>query len=304
MEASTRIRRSTAILTLPLGIALLVGACTGDSDEAGLRVVATTTILGDVAQNIVGEDASVEVLVPLGADPHDYQASSQQVAAIRNADLVVAIGFGLEEGLSNVLESLADDGANVLEVAPLLPTIPFGGGDDRDPHVWFDPIRVADAAREIASRLAAIDPALEWEARADSYGTALRAADAEISTTLAAIPEGNRILVTNHDALGYFADRYGFQVVGTVVPSGTTLAEPSSAELAALVEAIDRLGVRAIFAETTEPATLAEAIAAEAGQGVAVVELYTGSLGEPGSGADTLIGMLRTNADRIAAALR
>ena len=128
--------------------------------------------------------------------------------------------------------------------------------------------------------------------------------DADISATLSAIPEGDRVLVTNHDALGYFAARYGFEIAGTVIPSGTTLAEPSSAELAALVEEIQQRGVQAIFAETTEPSTLADAIAAEAGEAVQVVELYTGSLGEAGTGADTLIGMLLTNAQRIAGALQ
>jgi zinc/manganese transport system substrate-binding protein len=199
---------------------------------------------------------------------------------------------------------VADDGANVLEVAPLLDPIPFGDGDDQDPHVWFDPIRVADAAGIIAERLTEIDPAFDWDERAGAYGTALRSLDADISATLSAIPESNRVLVTNHDALGYFAARYGFEIAGTVIPSGTTLAEPSSAELAALVEEIQQRGVQAIFAETTEPSTLADAIAAEAGEAVQVVELYTGSLGEAGTGADTLIGMLLTNAQLIAGALQ
>jgi len=301
---SRNLRRWTPLLALPLSVALALGACGDEAADDGLRVVATTSILGDLVQNVVGADASVEVLVPLGADPHDYQASAQQVAAIRDADLVVANGLDLEEGLSDVLESVTDDGANVLELAPLLDPIPFGGGDDQDPHVWFDPIRMAEAAGIIAGGLTEIDPAFDWEARAGAYGTALEVLDADISETLSAIPEGNRVLVTNHDALGYFAARYGFEIAGTVIPSGTTLAEPSSAELAALVEEIQRRGVQAIFAETTEPSTLADAIAAEAGEAVQVVELYTGSLGEAGTGADTLIGMLRTNAQLIAAALQ
>jgi zinc/manganese transport system substrate-binding protein len=117
------------------------------------------------------------------------------------------------------------------------------------------------------------------------------------------VPDERRILVTNHDSLGYFADRYGFEVVATVIPGGSTLGEPSSAELAELVALIGETGVPAIFAENVEPSTLAEAVAAEAGSGVAVVELYTDSLGEAGSGADTLIGMLLTNAERIAGAM-
>jgi len=292
------------ILALSLSLALLAGACGGDSEETGLRVVATTNVLGDMVENVVGEDASIEVLVPLGADPHDYQASAQQVAALQQADLVVAVGLSLEEGLGDVLASVASDGANVLEIAPLVDPIPFGDGTTDDPHVWLDPVRMAEAVSLIAAELSVLSPDGGWEDRADAYRTELLALDEEISAAVAVLPEADRVLVTNHDALGYFAARYGFEVAGTVIPSGTTLAEPSSAELAALVAVIQQRGVKAIFAETTEPSTLADAIAAEAGEEVRVVELYTGSLGEDGTGAETLIDMLRTNAQRIVGALQ
>ena len=305
MQGDTRTQpRWGTVLALSLATALLAGACGGRADDTRLRVVATTSILGDVAENIVGTDASVEVLVPLGADPHDYQASAQQVAALQQADLVVANGLSLEEGLSDVLASVASDGANLLEIAPLVDPIPFGDGTTDDPHVWLDPVRMAAAADLIAVELSALSPDGAWQDRADPYRADLLALDDEIAAAVAVLPEADRVLVTNHDALEYFAARYGFEVVGTVIPSGTTLAEPSSAELAALVEEIERRAVPAIFAETTEPTTLADAIASEAGQEVTVVELYTGSLGEAGSGADTLIGMLRTNARLIVGALQ
>ncbi len=307
-----------------------------------LLIVATTTILGDVVANLVGSDAEVVVLLPVGADPHDYRASSAQVALLNDADLVVANGLGLEEGLIDVLESVEADGVNVLEVGEFLDPIEFGeaghdhedehgdhdegdhedehGHDDEgdhedehgheghvhtgaDPHFWFDPLRVAEAAKLIADELAAVDPSIEWAARAAAYVSELEALDSEIQSILAGIPPGDRKLVTNHDALGYFAARYGFEIVDTVIPGGATLADPSSAELAALVETMRDEGVTVIFAETIESSDLAEAVAAEVGSSVAVVELYTGSLGEPGSGADTLTGMLRVNAQRIADAL-
>lgn len=167
----------------------------------------------------------------------------------------------------------------------------------------MDPLRVAEAARLIAAELAALDPTKEWRARADAYAAELGELDEEIQGILAAVPAEKRKLLTNHDSLSYFADRYGFEIVGTVIPGGSTLAEPSSAGLARLVEEIEEEGVEVIFAETTEPTALAEALAAEADSEVRVVEMYTGSLGEPGSGADTLIGMLRTNARLIADAL-
>ena len=161
-------------------------------------------------------------------------------------------------------------------------------------------MRVAEAAHLIAHELAALDPSIDWEGRADAYASKIEDLHTEIEALLAPIPDADRKLITNHEALGYFAARYGFEVVDTVIPGGATLAEPGTAELAALVERIQEEGIPAIFAETIESTALAEALAAEAGGDVKVVELYTGSLGEPGSGADTLIGMLRINAQRIA----
>jgi zinc/manganese transport system substrate-binding protein len=227
---------------------------------------------------------------------------------LQDADLVVANGLGLEEGLEDVLASAAADGANVIELAPRLDPIPFAtgrdsGGASTDPHVWMDPVRMADAARLVADELEAIDESADWPARAAVYAEELAEAHREIEATLGAIPAERRKLVTNHDSLGYFAGRYGFEVVGVVIPGGTTLAQPSSSELARLVADIERTGTPAIFAETTDSSSLAEAVAAEISRPVAVVELHTGSLGEPGSGAETLIGMLKLDAARIAAAL-
>jgi zinc/manganese transport system substrate-binding protein len=307
------------VLTFVAMLVLLAAGCATDrhtssttsgaeQGSTGPTVVVTTTVWGDVASNIVGENGVVEVLMPLGADPHGFQASSQQVAALHAADLVVANGLGLEGGLLEVLAVAQGDGANILEVAPLLDPIPFGSGDadheePRDPHVWMDPTRAADGARIIGRELAAIAPNVDWVGRADTYAATLLSTDDAIEDTLAPIAQEQRRMVTNHDALGYFADRYDLAIIGTVVPGGSSLADPSSAELADLVETMRREDVNVIFAETTQPAALAEAVASELGEEVRVVELYTGSLGEPGSGADTLAGMLVTNARRIADAL-
>lgn len=311
----------TATPAIALVLAMLLAACGDGESDAGdseLVVVATTTILGDVVGNVVGDDARVVVLTPEGADPHDFQPSSSQVAAIEVADLVVANGLLLEAGMADILASAIDDGGNVLQIAPALDPLPFGfdAGDDHDgdnqnetgdgaldPHVWFDPLRMGEAARLIAGELAAMEPAIDWMASAESYAAELTALDEEIVTILGDIPQDRRRLVTNHDALGYFADRYGFEIVGTVVPGGSTLGDPSSEALADLVALMRAEGVSAIFADATQPAALAEAVAAELGTEVEVVSLYTGSLGESGSGADTLIGMLRTDARRIATAL-
>ncbi len=290
-------------------LCLIAVGCTpaADPDSQAPLVVATTTILGDMASAIVGEQANVETLMPPGADPHDFQPSSQQVALINNADLVIANGLGLEEGLSDVLDGAKADGVDVLEVGPLIDPIPFAeGGPDQlrdDPHFWNDPIRAATGAEVIADALTDLEPDVDWSGRASDYANELRDLASEIEGMLDGIPDDDRKLVTNHDSLGYFADRYGFEIVGVVIPGGSTLAEPSSAELANLVQVMEDQDVRVIFAETISPTVLADAIAAEMGTDVEVVELYTDSLGPPGSGAETLIDMLRLDAERIAEAL-
>ncbi len=272
-----------------------------------MRIVATTSIVGDILANVVGDAATVEVLIPVGADPHDFRPSARHVAAIAGADLVVAVGLSLEEGLADALLAAVDDGANVLEIGPHVDPLvrDDSGGDDPDdswdPHVWLDPTRVAAAVDVIVAELNRIAPESDWGGAA-AYRTELEAADSAIAEILAAVPASSRLLVTSHDSMRYFADRYGFEIVGVITPGGSSLAAPSASDLAALVELMTTHRVGAVFAETTETANLAESVAEEAGD-IPVVELYTGSLGEAGSGGATLIDMLLTNARRIAAAL-
>ena len=210
------------------------------------------------------------------------------MAEINNADLVVSNGFGLEEGLSDVLETAAGDDVTILELAPTVMPIP-GAEEEGDPHFWLDPIRMSEAVRTVGSTLADLDDSIDWAARAEGYAKLLMDAHQAIELVLYDVPSGDRKLVTNHDSFGYFADQYGYQIVGVVIPGGTTLGNPSSADLADLVAVIQAEAVPAIFAETTERFALAKAVAAEVGSPVEVVELYTGSLGEPGSDADTYI---------------
>lgn len=308
-------------------IGLLLGtACGGGNGQPSseVSVVATTSVLGDVVANLVGDDARVEVIMPVGADPHDFEPSAQQAELLRQADLVVVNGLGLEEGLVDLIEAAEQEGANILELAPLLDPLPFAGhaedehqeeageseADEEhgqgDPHFWQDPVRMAQAVEIIASRLAELETHLaptEWNQRAAAYGTEILVAHATNEALLAAIPADQRKLVTNHEAFGYFADRYGFEIIGVVIPGGSTLGEPSAQDLAHLVEEMRHEGVRAIFAENTNPAALAEAVAAELGEAVTVVELYSDSLAEPGSPADTYIGLIEENARLVAEAL-
>jgi zinc/manganese transport system substrate-binding protein len=279
-------------------------------------------MLGDVTNDIViCGGGTVEVLMPNGADPHDFSASSDQVASMINADLVVANGLGFEAGLIDSMANATSDGANVFEVAPLLNPIEFGGashseegdvhsdeeGDvhgSLDPHFWFDMNRMATAAELISAELTTVTGNAAYTTCAATTATQIRAAESEVRATLESVPADKRILVTDHDALGYLADVYGYEIAGTVIPAGTTLAEPSSADLAELVATIKAEGVTAIFANTSAPTSLAEAVAAESGSNITVTPLYVESLGEPGSPAATYIDMMRANAQLIAEGLQ
>lgn len=293
------------------------------------QMVATTTVWGDIS-NQVAECAggSVTTLMPIGADPHDFTPSSEQVATMVGADLVIANGLGLEEGLESAMGSAEQDGAVVFEVAPLLDPIPFGEeveahseeegevesegeghseeeGDthgSEDPHVWLDANRVANAAELIGAEMAEVSGDAAYQDCGVQVAEEMRALNAQLVETLAAVPTGKRIMVTDHDAFEYFASAYDFEVAGVVIPGGSTLAEPSSAELAALAGTIQETGVPAVFSNTANPTALVDALAAEVGN-VEVVELYVGGLGEPGSDAGTYQGMMTTNATRIADAL-
>jgi zinc/manganese transport system substrate-binding protein len=299
-------------------------APTSGSAGAGASVVATTTIWGDITRQIVECAGAGEVttLMPVGADPHDFSPSSQDVAAMVGADLVIANGLGLEEGLEASIESAVQDGATVFEVAPLLDPIPFGeegeehaeeegeahsdeeeeGHGSEDPHVWHDVTRAAKATGLIGGELTKATGNPDFAECGTTLQGELMTVNDEVAATLATVPEERRILVTDHDALGYLAAAYGYTVAGTVIPGGSTLAEPSSAELAALATTVKEAGVPAIFANTANPQALVDALASEVGD-IEVVSLYVDSLSEPGSSADTFQGMVRTNAQRISDAL-
>jgi len=294
------------ILTLAVAVAVLGSAC-GERDDPGggpPLVIATTTILGDIVAQTAGEAVRVETLIPIGADPHDFAASARQAARLRKAALVVANGVGLEENLLDVIESASEDGVAVVLVGELLDPQPFvAGGEDPavsedghglDPHVWMDPIRMADAVELIADRLRT-EIGVDVSDSAAIYRAQILDLDAEIKSLISAVAPDRRKLVTNHLSYGYYADRYGLTMLGTVIPAASTAAGTSAADFAQLIEVLESEDMSVVFGSTTEPTTLAEALAGEIGHQVRVIELYTGSLGEIGSGAETYVDMMRTN---------
>lgn len=318
-------RRPAAVAGILLPAVLLASCASASGDDQagapdGLSVVVTTTILGDVVRGIVGDAGTVEVLMAPGQDPHGFAASARQAQQIREASLVVANGLGLEEAMHDDLEAAEAAGVEVLHVAEHVDPLEIGedpvehegegeeghGHGGEDPHVWLDPVRMAEGARVISASLAEVDDTLDdatWIDRGEEVAADLEALDDEVAGILAEVPEACRLLVTNHDSLGYLAARYDLEVVGSVVPGTSTQAEPSAQEFATLAGVLRDAGVGAIFAETTVSHRLADSLAAEVGRDVQVVELYSDSLGEPGSGAETYAGLLRTDAQLIADAL-
>ncbi|MBF4629611.1 zinc ABC transporter substrate-binding protein [Clavibacter michiganensis subsp. phaseoli] len=287
--------------------ALGLTGCTAASDDRP-TVYVSTNILGDVVEELVGAEAEVVTLMKPNADPHSFEISAQQAAGLRSADLVVSNGLGLEEGLQQHLNSAADADVPTFVAGDAIEVLDYAEGDAEgmpDSHFWTDPARMVDVVDALEPALAGIDgmdPA-GLAARTAAYRAELEALDAEMTAAFAAIPAERRALVTNHHVFGYLADRFGFEVVGAVIPGGTTLAAPSASDLADLVSAVEETGVPTIFAESSSPDRLVQALASEADIRVEVVELFTESLTGPEDGAPDYLSMMRVNTQRIATGL-
>jgi zinc/manganese transport system substrate-binding protein len=333
-------RRRTApggVAAVAVLAAVSVGGCAaggaGSSGAEGTTVVATTSIWADVAREVLcGAPVEVVTVVPAGADAHSFEPSLADRGVLGSADLLVANGLGLEEGLEDAIEAVGDQGVEVFEVGEHVPAAgpedeeAHGGeghgeeahegeghgeedheGHDHggvDPHIWNDPALVGEALDDLAGalgRLEGVDAQAVGEC-ADRYAERLEQADERVAEVLAAVPEDRRKLVTSHDAFSYLARRYGFEVIGTVLPSMSSLAETNPAHAEEVADAVVEAGVPAVFAETQHDRRDADALARRL-DGVEVVTLWSGTLGEPGSEADTYPSMLEANAQRIADAL-
>lgn len=292
-----------------LALALLasVTACAGARDEP--TIVVTTNILGDVVENLVGDNAEVTVLMKPNADPHSFGISAREAGAMEGADLIIGNGLGLEEGLSTNLDNARSEGVPVLEVGDQIDPIDYASGGSAgapDPHFWTDPSRMVAAVDAISSTLGAevgTDLAEAIEPSVRSYRGQLVDLDSEIEATVEEVPAEDRRLVTNHHVFGYFAERFDFEVIGAVLPSGTTLASPSAADLEELARTVEKAGVPTIFADSSQPQKLAQALTEEVDLDVDVRPLYSESLTEADGEAGTYIDMQRTNAQRIAGGL-
>lgn len=299
------------------------GRSTNADGSARLSVVATTSVVGDFVSQVGGDRVDLTVVLKPNVDAHDYEPSPADIEAIRGADVVVRNGVGLEVWFDATIQASGTDAAIVdaSDGVAIYDTVAdddhtddhdghsHGDGHDHgdgDPHIWQDPTNAQRMVANIGAALSAADPAgtAFYEANVDAYTDLLVDLDQEIRDAVAQV--ANRKLVTNHDAFRYYAQRYGFEVVGAVIPSFDSSAELSGKGLDALVQDIRRHGVKAVFAESSLPGDAARTIADEAGVAVVTGDaaLYGDGLGPAGSGASTYLDMMRHNTNTIVANLK
>ncbi len=294
-----RLRIATILGT----VAMLAAACSGagPTSAPGIpSVVVTYPILGAVVAELVGDRATVTVLMGNGVDPHDWSPSAKDIERVEKADLVVANGLNLEEGLAKPLAEAEKRGVVVFRATDHVKVRQQATADGRstagDPHFWVDPLAMRDVVLALVPALGSVG--IDVADRAPALATRLADLDAATRATLAVIPEARRLLVTGHESMGYFADRYGLRLVGAVIPGLTSQGDVSAGQLADLRAAIEAQGVAAIFTEIGTPRAVVEAIGRETG--VTVVELPSHTLPADGS-YFSFIGQIAT---AIATALR
>jgi zinc/manganese transport system substrate-binding protein len=279
-----------------------LAACgSGDGGAGGgaTTLVATTSQVGDLARAVAGDRAGVRQILLPNADPHAYEPRPSDVKAVAGAGVVLRSGGDLDEWLDGVLEN-AGSGATVVTLGDAMR--PRRGEGGSDPHWWQDPRNAIVAVQRIRDALIAADAAgrATYAANADAQIARLRALDRAIAACMTSIPAARRKLVTDHDALGYYADRYAIDVIGTVIPARSTQAQASAGEVARLSRTIRAAGVTTIFPESSASAKLSRAIARDAGAKVGPA-LYADTLGAAGSPGATYIGSLRFNTRALAA---
>jgi ABC-type Zn uptake system ZnuABC Zn-binding protein ZnuA len=257
---------------LLIALLLLAGCGAAEPEGDGPRVVATTTQLADMARN-VAPSARVTTLLNANTDPHAYEVRPHDVKALAKADVVLRSGGETDEWLDSALDSAGVDGSDVVDAGRTAGLV----GDD--PHWWQDPARAARAVEAIGRAIPGADAA--------PYLARLRALDAAVARCIDAVPAGQRRLVTSHDALGYYARRYGIDVVGTVIPALSTSAQPSAGDVTALVDTIRAAGVTTIFVESSVNPKVEQAIAREAGARVGP-QLWADSLAPDGTYIDSI----------------
>jgi ABC-type Zn uptake system ZnuABC Zn-binding protein ZnuA len=315
----------TPVLGL-LILSVFTGACqatpsaTPQAGEAALKVLAVESFLADIAQNVAGGRLTVGELLPLGLDPHAFMPTPKDVARIADSNVLIVNGAGLEKWLANILENAGGQRLVIEASTGLTPRLRSAegivcappsqaAGDEHanggDPHFWLDPVLVIRYVENIRDGFSQADPQgkEDYARDAEAYIARLKELDAWIAAQVAQIPSERRLLVTNHESLGYFADRYGFKLIGAILPSFSTGASPSAGDLARLADCIKSSGAPAIFLESGANPQLADQLAQETGIRV-VTELYSHSITPPGGNAPDYIAMMKYNTQAIVDALK
>jgi len=302
---------------LALAFGFLATGCAGGQGSPQVpptgstpSVLAAESFLADIAQNVAGDRLTVQTLAPLGADPHEYDPSPQELARLSDSNVLILNGAGYESWLEKFLQTL-DGKRLVIEasrgLAGRAPQSgePPGEGNAVDPHFWLDPDMVIRYTENIRDGLSEADPggAGIYRQNAESYIGQLKELDGWIRSQVDQVPEGRRLLVTNHENLGYFADRYGFKIVGTIIPGVSTETSPSAQQVASLIETIHASGAPAIFLEPGTNPQIAEQIARETGIKI-VTGLHVESLTSQDGPAPSYIAMLRHDTRVIIEALK
>jgi ABC-type Zn uptake system ZnuABC Zn-binding protein ZnuA len=274
------------------------------------RVIAIETFLADISQNVAGDRIKIEALMPIGADPHSFEPTPQDSRKIAESDVLIINGTGFEEFLNKLLQNAGGkhqmiEASKGLTSRALKADEPHDEDNPSDPHFWFDPTNTIRYVENIRDGLTQADPAGAelYKRNAAEYITKLNALDAEIKQRVSVIPAANRKLVTDHDTFGYFADRYGFEIVGMIVPSFTTADSSTAQQVAQLIDSIKATKAKAIFIEASTNPALADQIAQDTGATV-VTGLYTHSLSEPNGPAPTYLKMLEYDTQKIVDALK
>jgi ABC-type Zn uptake system ZnuABC Zn-binding protein ZnuA len=308
IKESLLIRISIIILAFSLLTACSANAQPVTTTQApGLpRVLAIESFLADIVRNVSGDRLVVDTLLPINSDPHSYQPAPRDVIKVANSAVLILNGGGIEAFVAPLLDN-AGGSRLVIQASAGLTARPDPTGEhpEGDPHFWMDPNLIIKYVENIRDGLIQVDPpgSTLYNTNAAAYILQLQSLDAWIKEQVAQVPAGQRQLVTNHESLGYFAARYGFTVVGTVIPSISSDSDPSARELANLIDKIKASGARAIFMETGANINLAEQIAGETSARI-VTDLYIHSVSDANGPAPTYIEMMKYNVTQIVNALK
>ncbi len=291
-----------------LAACLILTACQPTKPQTSGRpyVLATESFLGDIGQNVAGSRVKVDTLLPVTVDPHEYQPKPQDVTRLAQAQVLIVNGLGYEAWLQKTLDNLGGQRQVIIATNGLTPAPdPSGEHPEGDPHMWMNPLDTINYVDQIRDGLIQADPGGkdEYTRNADAYIAKLETLDQWVKNQVNQLPIEKRLLVTNHDALGYFAKAYDFKIIGAIIPSVTTDASPSAQQLVSLITTIKTSGAPAIFLDIGENQKLAQQISSETGVKV-ITDLYVESTSGPNGPAPTYIDMIEHDVSVILNALK